>query len=295
MASPRSILNRRRAVRNIRAVTRTMEMASVAQYQRVRQLDDGVRPALEQVERMLTELAPRLATMDHPFLRGGQGTTCAVVIPTSDRGLCGDYNNTIMEVARLVAEDLLSKQRRVEPYVLGHRGLARIRRDLADDPETPIGEPYKTHDEFRESELRERVAEIAGELMARVGTGELAAAYIVYARMVGAVATGQVATLLPLAPQTDEPLPGDQTECDFIPSAEAVIEELLPLAVRLRLLACFLDSHAAEHASRMTAMRAATGNADDMIAELTRQVGRARRDRITAELAEIFSGAEALT
>ncbi len=279
-------------MRNIRAVTRTMEMAAVAQFQRVRQMAKGSRPAAEQIERMLNDLAPVLAKTDHPFLRGGSGKTCALIIVTSDRGLCAGYNNVVMGVARRAAEDLVGKGREVSPYVIGRRGAALIRRYQSEDAEAPIGEPYKTYDGCRASHLHEHVAELAEEVMARVTTGEVAAAYVAYAGMVGGVAEGQVGTLAPLVPREPaEKVDGD--ECDFIPSAEAIIETLMPMAIRMRLLECFCESLTAEHASRMTAMRAATGNADDMISDLTRRAGRARRERITAELAEILAGAEA--
>ena len=293
MANVRGILKRCKAVRNIRAVTRTMEMAAVAQFQRVRQMTEGARPAAEQIERMLTDLAPVLAETDHPFLRGGSGNTCALIIVTSDRGLCGGYNNVVMGVARGAAADILGKGRVVSPYVIGRRGAALIRRDQSKDPEAPIPKPYKTYDGYHQSHLHEHVAELAEELMARVTTGELAAAYVAYARMVGGVAEGQVATLAPLVPREPAEKP-DRDEYDFFPSAEAIIEKLIPMAIWMRLLKCFCESLTAEHASRMTAMRAATSNAEDMISDLTRQARRARRERITAELAEILAGAEAV-
>jgi len=298
MANIRNIRNQRKAIRHIRSVTRTMEMIAVVQFRRVRQHDLAARPAGEQWPRILQQLAPGLAGVEHPFLRGGTGNRAAVVVVTSDRGLCAGYNHRVMALARQAIDRLVEEGRDVLPYVIGRKALQEFRSGAAGPGARSRGlpEPDRSYGGLTDRGLDEQVRAMAEELMGRVRDGELSAAYVAYTRLsCPGGPKPEVVTLLPIVPEAGPTEPeGEPIEYEMLPSVQAVAESLVPMVVRLKLYECFLEALASEHSVRMTTMRTATENADEMISTLALEINRTRRGRITTELAEIMSGADAL-
>lgn len=289
------ILKRRRAIRNIHAVTRTMEMIGTAQYQRVSGQRKLGMLAIEQAMRMLGEAATIAARSSHPLLVGRADRPCGLVVLASDRGMCGGYNNRLGAVARKAAAELLGEGRKIRIYIVGKRGRFQMlpeRRRAGREDGVELPPPHQTHLSFDGRDLYAHVVDLAEQLMQEFTRGELGEARVVFTRHLRPGASApEVIRLLPveLPPPADHRVPPD-----LMPSTGQVVEALLPMAVRLRLYECFLDAIASEHMARMIAMRMADGNAEEMLADLAMRINRARRGKITTELAEILGGSEAV-
>jgi F-type H+-transporting ATPase subunit gamma len=285
MAKARQIQKRLRAVRNIRTITRTMEMTAVGRFKRLHDRALPAAGALARLEQVLSDAVAQAAPLTHPLLEQGQGDAVALVVLTSNRGLCGGYNNRVLEAAGAAVAELARRGLRPRPYLVGKKGLVQLRHRT-------LPPPFKTVRQFEGAETAAQVSELAEELIGLFRSGEAAAVQVVYQRMFSAaVFRPETVTLLPLAV---EPAATMRPALEFMPSAAGVLQRLLPMAVRVRLLHYFYDALVSEQVSRMMAMRAATTNAEDMIRTLTRRINRLRQSQITTELAEIMTGAEAL-
>jgi len=299
MAKARKILRRLRSIRNIHEVTRAMYMISTARFKRAHDLLAHARPYLAGMKELAAEAlaAGPEGEAAHPLLMSGKADAPLVLLViASRRGLCGSYNNTIADHAAEHAKELRSAGKVVLLRTSGKRGhlilealgcaVERAYPQFDRSPETPV------------------VRAIADGLMEEFLGGAISAVEVAYVRF---VSTGQqkpaIEQVLPLkaalAPKTGRtplgggtPLVPEPVPPLFMPGREEVLRRLIPDAVRARLLACFLEASASEHVARMTAMRYASENAQDLIHELTVRYNRARQGQITMELAEIMGGRE---
>jgi F-type H+-transporting ATPase subunit gamma len=289
VAKARELRRRIRSVQSTRQITRTMEMVSTSKLKRAQDRVVGARPYAAALAEVMAELyAPELAE-DFPLLRqpeGGKIRRAALLLITSNRGLCGAFNaNLIRECRRRIAE-LEGQGAAVDLHLVGKKGVTffRFSKRQAATARVDIGDrPTATH-----------AAELVEPLMQQFAAGQLDAVDVVFAKFNSAVSTPPTTLrILPVAPPQ---VSGRSDRPFFIlqPSAAAILEKLLPLYVRNQVYRALVETAAAEHGARRTAMKNATDAAGDMLDILRRTYNRARQAQITQEIAEIVGGAEAL-
>jgi F-type H+-transporting ATPase subunit gamma len=321
VAKARELRRRIRSVQSTRQITRTMEMVSTSKLKRAQDRVVGARPYAAALAEVMAELyAPELAE-DFPLLRqpeGGKIRRAGLLLITSNRGLCGAFNaNLIRECRRRIAE-LEGQGAAVDLHLAGKKGVNffRFTKRQAVSTRIDIGDrPTVTH-----------AAELVEPLMQQFASGQLDAVDVVFAKFNSAVSTPPTTLrILPVTPPRDRGAVGrsggravdtssrppdrssDRLTADsptarpadrpfFIlqPSAAAILERLLPLYVRNQVYRALVETAAAEHGARRTAMKNATDAAGDMLDILRRTYNRARQAQITQEIAEIVGGAEAL-
>jgi len=274
VSSTRDIRNKIRAVRNIEQICRAMKTVASIRLRRTEQRLEAARPYCEG----LASLAGRLAALlpDHPLLAPRPAGRTGLILFTSDRGLCGGYNAGAVRRALSLGE-----AEQVAVFAVGRRGQMHMaRRGYAIvDRIIPLG---------GEPDLR-LVARLADRVGQRYWSGELDRVVLVYSKFLGG-ARFQVRadTALPIEPQAIA-----YHEAIFEPALPDLLPGLLERYLRSRLVAAALESSASEHAARVSAMTAATDNAEEMIRDLTLDYNQARQAGITRELTEIVSTAEA--
>jgi len=289
VAQARELRRRIRSVQSTRQITRTMEMVSTSKLKRAQDRVVGARPYAAALAEVMAELyAPELAE-DFPLLRqpeGGRIRRAALLLITSNRGLCGAFNaNLIREGRRRIAE-LEGQGAEVDLHLVGKKGVNffRFTKRKAVSTRIDIGDrPTAAH-----------AAELMEPLMPQFAAGQLDAVDVVFAKFNSAVSTPPTTLrILPVAPPQ---VSGRSDRPFFIlqPSAAAILERLLPLYVRNQVYRALVETAAAEHGARRTAMKNATDSAGDMLDILRRTYNRARQAQITQEIAEIVGGAEAL-
>jgi len=292
MAKPRELKRRIRSVQNTRKITKTMELVSTSKLKRAQDRVVGARPYAQALAEVIGDLySPALAER-FPLLRQpGRGGVrrVAVLLITSNRGLCGAFNaNLIREARRRIAE-VEGQGAQAEVHLVGKKGIGYFkftRRPIASQ-RVDIGDrPTAAH-----------AAELVEPLMAQFSAGTLDAVDIVFAKFNSAVSTPPTTLrILPVTPPTSRGGREAKAAVNYIlkPSAEAILESLLPLYVRNQMYRALVETAAAEHGARRTAMKNATDAGGDMLDVLQRTFNRARQGQITQELAEIVGGAEAL-
>ncbi|HLQ22309.1 MAG TPA: ATP synthase F1 subunit gamma [Gemmatimonadales bacterium] len=295
MAKGRQLKGRIRSVRNTRKITRTMELVSTSKLKRAQDRVHAARPYAEALRDTIADLVTPELAESFPLLRTqrpiGQGgpRRAAIILLTSNRGLCGAFNANLIKEARRRIEALEAQGYTVDLHAIGKKGAAFFRylgRPLATDRQDIGDKPTADH-----------AGEIAAPLIAAYEAGKLASVDLVQARFLSALSTPP-ATVRILPVQADGKPAGAAKGLvpDYIlaPSAEAILEQLLPLYVRNAVYRGLVETAAAEHGARRTAMKNATDNAGELIELLTRTYNRQRQAQITQEIAEIVGGAAAL-
>ncbi len=297
MAQAREILKRRKSLQSIGKITRTMEMVATARYQMVRNAATQLRAYTDGMTRMVHhvvtaapgQLAQPLLT-EHP-----ESPRDVMLILTSNRGMCGAYNNEVFELAMKRHDELVAAGRKVEIHAYGNKGAAMLDyREL---------KTHRRERQFENAVDTEVVAAIAADLIGRFAAEPLGTVLVAHTHYVSAgVQHPTIVQLLPLgelgrlkAELAALAVKPDETRAyDFLPDPDTILGELLPRTVSLRLYQAFLDAAISEQVARMAAMRMATESARDMIDDLTMQYNRVRQGRITTELTEITGGTEAM-
>jgi len=300
MAKGRQLKGRIRSVQNTRKITRTMELVSTSKLKRAQDRVIAARPYAEALREVIADLVTPELAEQFPLLRRppppakGGPTRAAVVLLTSNRGLAGAFNSNLIKEARRRIEALESEGYTVELHGVGKKGIGFFRylgRKLALERMDVGDKPTADH-----------AAEIAEPLIAAYSAGELASVDLVHARFVSALTTPPVTIrILPVetAGQRGGAAAGQQADRptrDYIlaPNAQAILEQLLPLYVRNAVYRGLVETAAAEHGARRTAMKNATDNAGEILEVLKRTYNRQRQASITQEIAEIVGGAAAL-
>ena len=297
MAKARAIVKRRKAVRNIRKITKTMQMIATAKFQKSLKRATGTKPYTQKVRELVAELAGTVGNVEHPLLRrpeeGGRARRIAMVVITSNRGLAGAYNGNVLRTAANAVRTLEAEGSSVELYVSGKKGISYF-----NFQRRPIAQRLDVSDTPRFAEVQP----LADSLMQQFTEGKIDGVRVAYMNFHSAgVQKPDVMTLLPLASieTAGKPSPQQggrqQAVYEFSPEPKELLDELLPLTVRSALFQAFLDATTSEHVARMVAMKSATDNADKMAKALTMQYNRARQSQITTELAEIMGGVEAMS
>lgn len=291
MAKARALDRRRRSVRNIRKITRTMELIATARFKKAMDRSIAARDYTKQLAKILGNIGKAGATVSHPLLVVRPTQRTAVLVLTGNRGLCGGYNSNVVRQAVALLGQWKSEKVAARVAVSGKRGISALRFRGVDMAET-----YTT---FEDKPEFAAVAPLGRAYLEAYASGAIDRLDVVYTRFHGIArqeATAEM--LLPLAaPQAaDTPTRAELASdgYDFYPSAESILEEILPASFMSRLFKCFLDAAVSEQVARMVAMKAATENAGGLIKSLSRQYNRARQSQITGEIMEILGGVEAL-
>jgi F-type H+-transporting ATPase subunit gamma len=301
MAQTRELRRRIKSVQNTRKITRTMELVATSKLKRAQDRVIAARPyaaALAEViaDLYAPELAERFPLLRQPRVPGTPGLApgvsrkVALILITANRGLCGAFNANLIREARRRIEQLEAEGATVDLHLIGKKGItyfkftkravASQRIDIGDRPTAA------------------QAAEVVTPLMAQFESGTVDAVDVVFSQFKSAVSTPPTTLrILPISPpRAGEGGGGRGRAGNYIlkPSAEAILEQLLPLYVRNQVYRALVETAAAFLGAQRTAMKNATDNAGDMLDLLQRTYNRARQAQITQELAEIVGGAEAL-
>ncbi|HSD34882.1 MAG TPA: F0F1 ATP synthase subunit gamma [Alphaproteobacteria bacterium] len=296
MPSLKDLRNRINSVKSTQKITAAMKMVAAAKLRRAQEQAMAARPYAERMERMLGSLAQAMGGQaGAPKLLAGTGKLDVhlVVVMTSDRGLCGSFNSSIVREARRLIRALISDGRQVKILCVGRKGRDQLRRDFGRLIVGTLEEVGKRKLAYSEAEA------VAERIRAMFEAGEFDVATLIYNRFKSAIS--QIVTVqqvIPFAPpaatQASRETGLGNAVYEYEPGEDAILGELLPRNIGVQVFRALLENAASENGARMTAMDNATRNAGEMIAKLTLNYNRTRQAYITKELIEIISGAEAL-
>jgi F-type H+-transporting ATPase subunit gamma len=297
--SLKDLRNRIRSVRSTQKITSAMKVVAASRLRRAVEQVEAARPYAQRMERVLASLAGRMTGLPGaPTLLVGTGRdeTHLLVVATSDRGLAGGFNSSILREARRQIREREAAGKKVLILMIGRKGRDGLRRDygqLIRDSLTEIGRRRLSFDEARD---------IAERVLVLYQAGGFDVCTIIYNRFRSVMT--QIVTVQQLIPFVSAAPDGTGPEAEvgvragavyeFEPSEEEILAELLPKNIAVEIFTALLENAASEQGARMTAMDNATRNAGDMIDRLTLNYNRTRQAAITKELIEIISGAEAL-
>ena len=288
MPSLKDLKNRIGSVKNTRKITKAMQMVAAAKLRRAQEAAEAARPFAERMTAVMSALAAGVGTGDGaPKLLAGNGRDQVhlLVVMTSERGLCGGFNSSIVKLARSRAIELAAQGKTVKILTVGKKGREQLKRDWAS--------AFVGHVDL--SDVKRvgyaNAQGIAREVMAAFEHGEADVVTIFYNRFQSVIS--QIPTEQQVIPAKFDGAPTTALY-DYEPSEEAILADLLPRGVATQIFTALLENGASEQGARMSAMDNATRNAGDMINKLTIQYNRSRQAAITKELIEIISGAEAL-
>ena len=294
MPSLKDLKNRINSVKSTRKITKAMQMVAAAKLRRAEEAAKAARPYADRMNAVMAGLASKAAGSDSaPRLLAGTGDDKRhlLVVLTSERGLAGGFNSTIVRLARQEAERLRGQGKDVTILTVGKKGREQLRRDL--------GDKFVGHVELAEVKRvgYANAQDIARDILSRYEGGEFDVATIFFNRFQSVISqiptAQQIIPAQPVMVGAGEAA-GASMLYDYEPSEEAILADLLPRGVATQIFTALLENGASEQGARMSAMDNATRNAGDMINKLTIQYNRSRQAAITKELIEIISGAEAL-
>ncbi len=289
----RELRRRIDSVQNTKKITRAMELIAATRVVKAQQRAREARPYAEQITTVIENLAAGGAEIDHPLLRKAEKVArVGVIVISSDRGLAGPYNSSVIRAAERQVQNARSEGAEYSLIVIGKKArdyfafrnykVESFTEGISDNP---------TYEDAR------KIAETVAQLFI---DNHIDRVELVYTEFLS-IGSQKVATRRFLPLESTETIAteggGDSKNTDsfeFEPSPEAVLESLLPRYVEARLFGALLESAASEHANRQRAMKSATDNAEELIVKLDREMNRARQDAITTEIMEIIGGAEAL-
>lgn len=293
MANIRELDKRRKSIRNIRKITRTMELIATARFKKAMDRAAAANDYTERITQIVRDLANAGLEVSHPLLAERPTVkSSAILMLTSNRGLCGGYNGSVIRAALNRRTDLQKLSDDFNFEISGKRGVSAMKfRDVRID---------QTYTQFEDQPAFEEVAKIADRLMDDFVSGRTDRLDVAYTRFVSiSKQEAVVETLLPFsqpAPETGDASggAGGKSDYEFLPSAESILEEVVPASFRVKLFKCFLDAAVSEQIARMVAMKSATENAGEIIKQISMTYNRARQSKITQEIMEIIGGVEAL-
>jgi F-type H+-transporting ATPase subunit gamma len=302
MANIRQLDKRRKSVRNIRKITRTMELIATARFKKAMDRAAAATDYTKRITQIVQDLANSGTSVSHPLLLAHDTVKAVdILVLTANRGLCGGYNGSLVRVAAQRRSEIQEQADAGQTSVSGKRGISAFRYAGI--------HIEKTYTQFDDQPSFDEVAKIADELIYRFVSGQVDRVDVAYTRFISSSKQVPVVeTLLPFAgldassstaTQSTATQSTDQEkkvrdDYEFLPNASAILQEVVPASFRARLFKCFLDAAVSEQIARMVAMKSATENAGDIIKGLSRTYNRARQSKITQEIMEIIGGVEAL-
>ncbi|RSD13661.1 F0F1 ATP synthase subunit gamma [Amycolatopsis eburnea] len=304
-AQLRELRSRIKATKSIGKITKAMELIATARITKARARVAASRPYADEITKVLSALAGAATTLDHPMLvERPNPKRAAVLVVTSDKGQCGGYNSNVLRATEELLALLRSEGKEPQVYVTGNKGLNYYRfrgREVVDgwtgfSDQPGYANAVAAGDALVESFMR-GVDDEHGNADGIAGVDEI---HIVYTEFVSMLT--QRPTAKRVAPLEVEYSEGEEEKpagllpsYEFEPSADKLLDALLPKYINTRLYAALLESAASELAARRTAMKAASDNANELVGNLTREMNQARQAQITQEISEIVGGANALT
>jgi F-type H+-transporting ATPase subunit gamma len=290
MANLRQIVKRRKAVRNIRKITKTMELIATSRFQKAMKRALDAEAYTRKIAELAADLSLSATTVKHPLLERRETVKNTVLLVIcSNRGLCGGYNGSILREANQRIREIHAAGQTLHLDLSGKRAINffRFQRVPAEN----------TYIQFEDKPRFDEVEQIANRYIGGYIAGEYDQVQVAYMKFLNAARQmPAVETLLPMAQVTksDTAAKTENIEYEFLPDAQGILEVIVPVSFKIRLFKCFLDAAVSEQIARRVAMKAATENAGDIIKELTRFYNRARQAQITKEISEVIGGAAAL-
>ena len=302
MANLKELKTRISSVKSTQKITSAMKMVAASRLKRAQEAAEAARPYAERMERMIASvMESQQSIQSAPKLLAGNSSdeTYLFVIITSDRGLCGGFNSSIVREVRNRIRDLLSAGKTVKLLCVGRKGRDQLKSEFA-------ASIVKTYEGIGRSGVKFSEAEdLTSDLIEMFEADEFDICTVVYNKFVSVIT--QVVTSQQIIPvdlvglepgsEEDEGLSMKEKPSvmyEYEPSEQEILTELLPSNLKIQVFRALLESSASEHGARMSAMDNATRNAGEMIDDLTLTFNRSRQAKITSELIEIISGAEAL-
>lgn len=297
MAKTREIKKRIKAVGNIGRITKTMQMIATSKFAKAQAAATATKPYTEALFGLVQELAATAGDMTHPLITGPSQLKAdakpLTLVITSDRGLAGPYNGSVLRTAMQFARENPAAKASAGGYVevVGKKGAGFLKYN-----NVPLSQQ---HTQFGDKPTFEKVGSLAQTYMDRFIAGEITGVNVVSMRFISAGRqVPEVTQLLPLKPvakaKSDAPAAGAKLVYEFSPEGEELLARLLPETVKATLFQLFNDAVVSEHVARMIAMKSATDASKKARKLLTRDYNRARQAQITTELSEIIAGAAGL-
>ena len=289
MANLKEIKNRITSIASTMQITSAMKMVSAAKLKRAQDAITQMRPYSEKLQEILVNLSATLDLSENAFSNQRDVKKVYIIAVTSNRGLCGGFNNNIVKrVNSLLAGDYAAYETKV--IAVGKKANDTFKRTESNFRPDGIG---AAEDMFNDLTF-ERSSDMAQFLMDEFAAGNVDKVVVVYNQFKNAaVQEVQAEQFLPIVnPESAQ----DSSSGDYIfePNKSEIVEDIIPKSLKIQLFKAFLDSHASEHGARMTAMHKATDNASELKRTLTLEYNKARQAAITNEILEIVGGAEAL-
>lgn len=303
MANLRVLVKRRKAVRNIRKITKTMELIATARFKKALDRATEAEAYTRKIAELAADLSANAGEVSHPLLATRPVKKSLLLVITANRGLCGGYNGGIIRESMAAIKAYKAANLPFDLEAAGKRGIAFFK--FQGLPRTQEYTNFEDKPTFAEVDV------VASRYIDLFATGQIDEVKVAYMKFVNAARqTPVVETLLPLssvgvetkgtpsAAASNTSASGGAAEAkvdyEFIPDAASILEELVPAALKVRLFKMFLDAAVSEQIARRVAMKAATENAGDLIKEITRLYNRTRQANITKEISELIAGSEAL-
>jgi F-type H+-transporting ATPase subunit gamma len=293
MANLRALVKRRKAVRNIRKITRTMELIATARFKKSLDRATEADAYTRKIAELAADLSKNAGDVSHPLLATRPVKRSLLLVVTANRGLCGGYNGSVIREAMVAVRAYRAASAPFDLEVAGKRGIAFFKfQGIARAAE---------YTNFEDKPTFAEVDVLASRLIDLFVSGQVDEVKVAYMKFQNAARqTPVVETLLPLSSVAAEPAAGvaaaggNRVDYEFLPDAGEILEELVPAALKVRLFKVFLDAAVSEQIARRVAMKAATENAGDLIKDITRLYNRTRQANITREISELIGGSEAL-
>jgi F-type H+-transporting ATPase subunit gamma len=289
MANRRLLVKRLKAVRNIRKITRTMELIATSRFKKAMDRAAEAAEYTRKISEIVGDLGRANLKFSHPLLeKRSEEKKSVLLVLTSNRGLCGGYNASVLRQTIAHLRGLKEKGVECSLEVSGKRGIKFL-----NFQKVAVARSY-TH--FEDQPKFSEVEELASRYVEDYIAGRIDRLDVAYTQFVSS--SKQFAVVESILPISSLGGASDKAESavdyEFLPSAQEILSEIVPAAFRAKLFKCFLDAAVSEQIARMVAMKGATENADEMAGSLKQQYNRARQAGITSELAEIIGGAAAL-
>ena len=290
MAKARAIVKRLKAVKNIRKITRTMELIATARFKKAMDRATEAAAYTKKIAEIVADLSKSDLSFSHPLLtQPAEQKKTVLLVVTSNRGLCGGYNGAVLRHVMGRLKEAKANGEELTLEVAGKRGQAFLKFQGI--------EPDRFYGNFEDKPRFDEVDEIAKRYIDGFVSGEIHRVDVAFTEFLSSARQqATLQTLLPLGnlDSSDGDESSRSVDYEFLPSPEDILEEIVPAAFKAQMFKCFLDAAVSEQIARMVAMKGATENAGEMISTLSMQYNRARQSQITSELSEIIGGAAAL-
>ncbi len=289
MANTRALVKRRKAIRNIRKITRTMELIATVRFKKAMDRATEAEAYTRKIAELAADLSATATNVTHPLLEKREEVKNALLLVIcSNRGLCGGYNAGILREANGRIRQIRAEGITLHLELSGKRAITSYRYQGI------TAERSYTH--FEDKPSYAEAEELATRYIADYIAHKIDRVDVAYMKFLNAARqVAVVETLLPLSSVSSNSTgTAPAVEYEFLPEPKEILEQLLPESFKVRLFKCFLDAAVSEQIARRVTMKAATENAGDMIKSITQLYNRARQAQITKEIAEVIGGVEAL-